>query len=182
MAWERARATVGVDIAATATVEARGVTKVFGSGADSVRALDDVTLAIRPNGNGDVTASHLKWKTIKGSPFIPSPLLYGNHLYMINDIISVGTCYEATTGKMMWQQRLSEPVKHGYSASPIGVDGKVYFTNDAGDTFVLKAGPKYELLHVNRLGERTLASPALVEGKWYIRTEGHLYCIGFAQK
>jgi outer membrane protein assembly factor BamB len=58
------------------------------------------------------------------------------------------------------------------------VNGKVFFTNDDGETYVLKAGPAFELLHVNRLGEKTLASPALVDGKWYIRTEGHLWCIG----
>lgn len=136
------------------------------------------TLAIRPDGRGDVTGSHLRWKTIKGSPFIPSPLLYGDYLYMINDIISVVTCYHAESGKMMWQERLGEPTKHGFSASPIGVNGKVFFTSDAGDTYVLRAGPKFELLRVNRLHERTLASPALVDGKWYIRTERHLYCIG----
>ena len=60
--------------------------------------------------------------------------------------------------------------REGFSASPVAVDGKVFFTNDDGETFVLRAGPTFELLHVNHIGERTLASPALVDGRWYIRT------------
>ena len=136
------------------------------------------TLAIRPDGQGDVTKTHLVWKVNKASPFIPSPLLYGEYLYMVNDIISVALCYEARTGKLMYQERLGEPVKHGFSASPVGVNGKVFFTNDLGETFVLRAGPRFELLHVNRLGEKTLASPALVDGRWYWRTQQHLLCIG----
>jgi outer membrane protein assembly factor BamB len=136
------------------------------------------TLAIRPGGKGDVTKTHLEWKVGKGSPFIPSPLLYGDYLYMINDIVSVATCYEAKTGKLMWQERLSEPIKHGYSASLVGVDGKVFFTNDLGETFVVEAGPKFNLLRTNRLNEQTLATPALLDGRWYFRTQGHLLCIG----
>lgn len=136
------------------------------------------TLAIHPYGTGDITKTQLEWKTIKGSPFIPSPLIYGDYLYIINDITSVATCFEAKKGKLMWQERLGAEVKHGFSASPIGVNGKVFFTNDEGETFVLKAGSKFDLLHVNKMNEKTLASPALVDGRWYIRTEGHLYCIG----
>ncbi len=137
------------------------------------------TLAIRPDGAGDVTKSgKLAWKTIKGSPFIPSPLLYGDYLYTANDIVSVVSCFEAKTGKLQWQARCGHEVKHGFSASPTGVNGKVFFTNDDGETYVMKAGPKHELLHVNRLGEKTLASPALVDGRWYWRTAEHLWCIG----
>jgi outer membrane protein assembly factor BamB len=90
----------------------------------------------------------------------------------------VVTCYGAKTGKLQWQERCGEPAREGFSAASIGVNGKVFFTNDQGETFVLKAGPDFELLHVNRIGERTLASPALVDGRWYIRTERHLFCIG----
>ncbi|MCZ6514962.1 MAG: PQQ-binding-like beta-propeller repeat protein [Acidobacteria bacterium] len=136
------------------------------------------TLAIRPGGSGDVTATHIAWRTSKGSPFVPSPLLYGDYLYLVNDMMSIGTCYEARTGRLMWQARLGEARREGFSASPVGVDGKVFFTNDEGETFVLKAGTEFKLLRINRLNARTLASPALVDGKWYFRTEGHLYCIG----
>lgn len=136
------------------------------------------TLAIRPGGRGDVTATHVAWQSPKGSPFIPSPLVYGKFLYQVNDMTSVVTCYEAATGKVMWQGRLGEAARESFSASPIGVDGKVFFTNDNGETFVLAAGPKFNLLHVNRLNERTLATPALVDGRWYFRTERHLIAIG----
>ena len=136
------------------------------------------TLAIRPGGSGDVTDTHVVWRTTRGSPFIPSPLLYGDYLYIVNDMASIGTCFEARTGKTMWQQRLGSAMREGFSASPVGVDGKVFFTNDMGETFVLKAGPEFELLHVNELGERMLASPALVDGRWYIRTSQHLLAIG----
>jgi outer membrane protein assembly factor BamB len=136
------------------------------------------TLAIRPGGSGDVTATHIAWQTPKGSPFIPSPLVYGDHLYLVNDMASIATCFEAKSGKLMWQGRLGEAHRESFSASPVGVDGKVFFTNDQGQTFVLAAGPEFRLLHVNDLGERALASPALVDGRWYFRTDRHLLAIG----
>jgi outer membrane protein assembly factor BamB len=136
------------------------------------------TLAIRPGGSGDVTDTHVAWSTQRGSPFVPSPIVVGDHLYMVNDMQSIGTCFDARTGTTVWQERLGEAKREGFSASPVVVDGKVFFTNDDGETFVLRAGPKFELLHVNSLGERTLASPALVGGRWYIRTDANLYEIG----
>jgi len=136
------------------------------------------TLAIRPGGSGDVTDTHVAWGTSRGSPFVPSPLAYGDYLYTVNDMASIVTCFEAATGAVMWQERLGRPSREGFSASPVGIDGKVFFTNDEGRTFVLKAGPEFELLHTNDIGARTLASPALVDGRWYVRTERALVAIG----
>jgi outer membrane protein assembly factor BamB len=136
------------------------------------------TLAIRPGGRGDVTSSHVVWKSPRGSPFVPSPILYGEYLYMVNDIASIVTNLEAATGNLVWQGRLGVARREGFSASPVALDGKVFFTNDDGETFVLRAGPTFDLMHVNRIGEATLASPALVDGRWYIRTERHLVAIG----
>ena len=136
------------------------------------------TLAIRPGGRGDVTKTHLSWTSPRGSPFVPSPILYGEHLYMVNDIASIVTCLEAKTGKVLWQGRLGVALRVGFSASPVAVDGKVFFTNDDGETFVLKAGPTFELMHVNHIGESTLATPGLVDGRWYIRTVRNLIAIG----
>jgi outer membrane protein assembly factor BamB len=136
------------------------------------------TLAIRPGGQGDVTRTHLVWSSPRGSPFVPSPILYGDHLYMVNDMTSIATAFEAASGKTVWQDRLGVARREGFSASPVAVDGKIFFTNDEGETFVLRAGSTFELLHINRIGERTLASPALVDGRWYIRTESHLFAIG----
>ena len=136
------------------------------------------TLAIRPGGRGDVTRTHLAWTSPRGSPFVPSPILYGEYLYTVNDMASIVTAFDAATGKVMWQGRLGVARREGFSASPVAVDGKLFFTNDDGETFVLRAGPTFDLLHVNRIGERTLASPALVDGRWYIRTDRHLAAIG----
>jgi outer membrane protein assembly factor BamB len=136
------------------------------------------TLAIRPGGSGDVTDTHIVWQTPRGSSFIPSPLVYGDYLYLVNDMTSIATCLEAKTGKPIWQGRLGEAAREGFSASPVAVDGKVFFTNDLGETFVLAAGSAFNLLRVNRLNEQTLATPALVDGKWYFRTAEHLIAIG----
>jgi outer membrane protein assembly factor BamB len=137
------------------------------------------TIAIRPGGRGDVTgSSRVAWTSPRGSPFVPSPVLVGEHLYMVNDMASIVTCLNATNGQSVWQGRLGLARREGFSASPVAVDGKLFFTNDEGETFVLRAGPKFELLRTNELGEYTLASPALVDGKWYFRTEGNLIAIG----
>jgi outer membrane protein assembly factor BamB len=136
------------------------------------------TLAIRPGGSGDVTATHVAWKAAKGSPFVPSTLLYKGLLYMVNDMAAIATAYDAKTGDVLWQGRLGEAARESFSASPVVVDDKVFFTNDLGETFVIATGREFKLLHVNRLNARTLASPALVDGKWYWRTERELLAIG----
>ena len=136
------------------------------------------TLAIRPGGRGDVTDTHVEWRTSRGSPFVPSPILYGDYLYTLNDMSSIITCLNARTGETVWQERLGRPTREGISASPIIVDDKLFVTNDNGQTFVLKTGPEFELLHINDIGTRTLATPALVDGMWYIRTTGELIAIG----
>ncbi len=136
------------------------------------------TLAIRPGGSGDVTDTHIVWKAAKGSPFVPSTLLHDGILYMVNDMASIATAYDAKSGEVLWQGRLGEASRESFSASPVLVDGKVFFTNDQGETFVLAAGREFKLLHVNRLNARTIASPALVDGKWYYRTAGELLAIG----
>jgi outer membrane protein assembly factor BamB len=136
------------------------------------------TIAIRPGGSGDVTETHVAWSTPKGSPFVPSGLILDDVLYLVNDMQSIVTAYEAKTGSLLFQGRLGEARREGFSGSPVTVDGKVFFTNDDGETFVLAAGRQFKLLHVNRLGEATYASPALVDGRWYFRTAGSLVAIG----
>jgi outer membrane protein assembly factor BamB len=97
---------------------------------------------------------------------------------MVNDMASIVTCLSAATGQSVWQGRLGLARREGFSASPVAVDGKVFFTNDEGETFVLRAGPTFELLRTNELGEYVLASPALVDGRWYFRTDRNLIAIG----
>ena len=135
------------------------------------------TLAIRPGGSGDVTSTHLAWSSPKGSPFVPSGLVLDGILYMVNDLQSVLTAHDVKTGAVLYQGRLGEAKKEGFSASPVATNGKIFFTNDDGETFVLQGGKEFKLLHVNQLGEQTLASPALVDGRWYFRTAGHLLAI-----
>jgi len=98
-------------------------------------------------------------------------------LYLINDMQSILTAYEAKTGTLVYQGRLGVAQREGFSASPVVVNDEVFFTNDDGETFVVKAGREFNLLHTNTLGERTLASPALVDGIWYWRTVGSIVAV-----
>jgi outer membrane protein assembly factor BamB len=135
------------------------------------------TLAIRPGGSGDVTDTHVVWSTPKGSPFVPSGVVHDGLLYLVNDMQSILTVYETRSGELVYQGRMGVAQREGFSASPVVVNNELYFTNDEGETFVVKAGREFNLLHTNSLGERTLASPALVDGIWYWRTAGHLLAI-----
>jgi len=139
------------------------------------------TMAIKPGGSGDVTATHVAWSSPKGSPFVPSGIVVGDLLYLINDMQSILTVYEAATGTLVYQNRLGVAQREGFSASPVHVNGKIFFTNDDGQTFVVEAGRSFKLLHVNELGARTLASPALVDGTWYWRTDEALVAISSAR-
>ncbi len=136
------------------------------------------TFAIRPGGSGDVTDTHVVWSSPKGSPFVPSALIHGDLLYLINDMQSILTVYHAKTGEVAYQDRLGQPVREGFSVSPVAVGDKLFFTNDMGQTFVVEAGPTFKLLHVNELGAQVIASPALVDGTWYWRTDRELIAIG----
>jgi outer membrane protein assembly factor BamB len=136
------------------------------------------TLAIRPGGKGDVTGTHVAWTSPRGSPFVPSAIIHGDLLYMINDMQSVLTVLEAKDGKLVYQDRLGQPTREGFSASPVAVGDKLFFTNDNGQTFVVQAGRTFNLVRVNELNAQVLASPALVGGTWYWRTAGELIAIG----
>jgi outer membrane protein assembly factor BamB len=135
------------------------------------------TMAIRPGGKGDVTGTHVAWSTPRGSPFVPSGIVIDGLLYLINDMQSILTVYEAQSGTLAYQGRLGVAQREGFSASPVAVNGELFFTNDEGETFVVKAGREFRLLHTNTLGERTLASPALVDGVWYWRTATSLIAL-----
>jgi outer membrane protein assembly factor BamB len=129
-------------------------------------------LAIRPDGQGDVTASHVAWTIRKGAPLTPSPLLVGDELYMVSDS-GTASCLDAKTGKAHWQERIGG----NYSASPLYADGKIYCQSEEGTAVVLKEGKRFEVLARNPLGERSLASYAASDGAFFIRTEKHLYRI-----
>ena len=137
----------------------------FSSGFDKATAL-----AVKLGGRGDVTESHLAWRIIKGAPHTPSMLAVGDELYMVSDG-GIGSCVDARTGKVHWQERLGG----SYSSSPIVSKGRIYYTNETGVVKVVKATKKFELLVTNELGERTLASPAVADNALFYRTEKHLW-------
>ncbi len=129
-------------------------------------------MAIRVDGQGDVTDTHVAWTLKKGSPNTPSMLLSGDELYMVSDR-GVASCVDARTGEPHWQER----VGGNFSASPILAGGKVYLQSEDGVGIVLRAGKTFEKLAENKMGERSLASYALGDGAIFLRTEKALYRI-----
>jgi outer membrane protein assembly factor BamB len=126
--------------------------------------------AVRPDGTGDVTETHVAWHETKGMSHTPSAILAGDELYTVADN-GVATCFDAKTGTTHWRQRLPG----NYSASPIYADGKLYFQNETGTGTVVRASKKFEILGKNTLDEPTLASYAAADGALFVRTEKHLY-------
>ena len=129
-------------------------------------------LAVRPDGRGDVTATHVVWRVTKGVSQKPSLLLAHDLLFMINDS-GIVTCLEAKTGDVVWKARLGDT----YSASPIGADGRIYFFSEDGKATVIDAGREFKVLAENRLDEGFMASPAIVGRAMILRTRTHLYRI-----
>jgi outer membrane protein assembly factor BamB len=131
-------------------------------------------LAFRAGGRGDITTSHLLWSTANG-PDVPTPVTDGKYFYVVNDR-GVMWCLDAKTGKEIYGP---ERIKPGtYSSSPVLADGKIYVTNEDGLTSVVKAGPTFEVVAENPLGDYCLSSPAISDGQIFIRTSTNLYCIG----
>ena len=128
--------------------------------------------AIRTDGQGDVSESHVVWRANRQVPTTPSPVLVDGKLYMVSDR-GVATCLDKVTGETVWTSRMGG----NYSASPTFVDGRIYFCNEAGVTTVLKPGDEYEVLAENDLGERIMASPMFLDKNIVIRTAEHLYRI-----
>jgi outer membrane protein assembly factor BamB len=134
-------------------------------------------LGIRPDGAGNVTKSHVIWHVRKHASYVPSPIAHGEHFFLVSDR-GMASCLEARTGKYMWTQRLG---RH-HSASPVSAEGRLYFLDDDGQTFVIRAAGKFELLATNKLGDKCFASPAISRGEIIIRSARYLYCIAGAKK
>jgi outer membrane protein assembly factor BamB len=130
-------------------------------------------LAIRPGGRGDVTASHVLWRAPGGGSYAASLVSYEGLLYLTNDV-GVLTCADAKTGERIWQMRLDGV----FFASPVAGDGKIYFVSQTGETVVVKAGREPAILARNDLGERLVASPAISNGRIFLRSDGRLFAIG----
>jgi len=131
-----------------------------------------VLLAIRPDGSGNVTETHIAWKDTKGAPYVPSMIVADDFLLSVN---RGGTafCYEAASGEVLWQQKLGR-----HHASPVLVEGRIFLINDNGQVNVIKPGRKFECVATYELGESCYASPAISEGRVFLRGFKHLFCIG----
>lgn len=130
-------------------------------------------IAVRPDGRGDVTRSKVAWTISRGAPYTPSPLLIDQDLYYVSDT-GVLSLANAQTGEIRWQQRLGG----NYSASPVFADGRIYFQSEEGMTTVIAPGTEFKRLAVNRVDGNTLASMAVSQGSFFIRSHSHLYRIG----
>jgi outer membrane protein assembly factor BamB len=133
-----------------------------------------VLTAIRADGTGDVTATRVAWRLDRGVPVTSSPLLVDGALFMVNDL-GVATCVDAKTGEVLWQERLGG----NFSASPVFADGRIYFLNEAGVTTVIAPEKRFRRIATNTLEDAwTLASMAVAEKTFFIRTADHVYRIG----
>ena len=133
---------------------------------------DRFVQAIRPNGSGNVTKTHVAWQREKDCAYVPSPISIGPYFLGVSDS-GAATCYEAATGKILWRERLGPH----FSASLVTANGFAYFLSDKGVMTIVKAGPKFEVLARNDIGEEMRASPAISNGQMFLRGVKNLYCI-----
>jgi len=132
-------------------------------------------MAIRPDGQGNVTDTHVVWHTTKGCSYVPSPIVAGGGRYfLVVSDIGIASCFEAETGRRCWMERIGPH----YSASLVEAEGLVHFLSDEGVTTIVRPGETFDVVAENELGERCFASPAISGGRIYLRAEGHLYAIG----
>jgi outer membrane protein assembly factor BamB len=139
--------------------------------------------AIRVGATGDITlkdgkesSEFIAWSKTRGGPYMPTPVVYGDLLYTCSNQ-GVLTAYNAKTGERIYQERLGG--KGGaFTASPVASDGKIYLSSEDGEVFVVKAGPKYELLATNNVGEVMMATPAISDGLVIIRAHNHVFAFG----
>jgi outer membrane protein assembly factor BamB len=128
--------------------------------------------AVRVDGRGDVTESHVVWKHKRQVPEVSSPIVIGGELYFVSGK-GVVTCLDAATGEQLWQERIGG----NHSASPICADGKLYFLSSEGRTTVLNPGRKFEVLATNQLFGTFFASPVVAGNKLLLRSDSHLYAV-----
>jgi outer membrane protein assembly factor BamB len=158
----------GMDIIQSTPVVGGGLI-YFSSGKGSQQPI----IALRPGASGDLTLPpgrpvdpHIAWSKDRWGPITTSPLLYGDHFYALTDQ-GVLRCLDAKTGELIYTQRLPDE----FLASPVAADGKLYLTSENGDVYVVRAGPKYELLAMNSMDEVCLATPAISDGTLIVRTQ-----------
>jgi outer membrane protein assembly factor BamB len=134
-------------------------------------ARGDITLP-----EGAKTGGPVLWTRENAGSYMPTPLVYRDHLYVIKNQ-GILTCYDVRTGDLKYEQRLPE-VGSGFSASPVAADGKLYLPGEDGDVFVIRAGPRFELVARNAMGQPLMASPAISDGVLFLRGERDLFAVG----
>ena len=140
---------------------------------DMFAQAENQLFAIKPGGKGDITASHVLWKVGRHLPYVSSPLCYDHRVYTIKNG-GLASCYDLHTGQTFYQaERMDSP--GDYYSSAVAADGRIYVASQKGTVTVLKAGDKFEVLARNSLGEQVYATPAVVDGVLYVRTEKHLF-------
>jgi outer membrane protein assembly factor BamB len=139
---------------------------------------ENVMVAVRPGGTGDITATHVAWRFRKGLPYVPSPLHYDGRIYLVKDG-GIMSAVDAKTGEAIYAQERLAGAPGNYYASPVAADGRIYVASLPGVLTVVRAGgAKPEVLHQVDFGERILATPALVGDALYLRTEKRLWAFG----
>lgn len=133
--------------------------------------------AIRPDGVGNITNTHVVWQKDRDCSYVPSPIVTGPYFIVVDDK-GVLSCFEAKTGKRFWRERLGRR----HSASILSANGLVYILSDRGTMTIIKPGEKFQVVAENELGEETNASPAVSNGNLFLRGDKHLYCIGSGDK
>ena len=155
-------------------------TPVFSAGlivVASGRRPEAPIFAIRPGGAGDITKTKsIAWQKEQRGSYMPTPLIYGDHLYVLANQ-GIFDRYDLKTGAEIYRQRIPHQGS-GFSASPVASDGKIYLSSEDGDVFVVKAGREFELLGKNSLGEPIMATPAISGAALLVRTEHQLWAIG----
>lgn len=131
-------------------------------------------LAIDPTGTGNVTGSHIVWRTQKAASYVPSPIAVGEKYFLVVSDNGIASCFDAPTGDRLWMERLGPH----FSASLVTAGGLVYFLADDGTMTVVRPGEKLDVVAKNQLGEFCFASPAISDGRIYLRSEKSLYCVG----
>jgi outer membrane protein assembly factor BamB len=137
---------------------------------------------IKPGARGDITlpegataGGHILWTRERAGSYMPTPLIYRGHLYVLRNQ-GILSCYDLRTGEQKYEQRLPE-VGSGFSASPVAADGKLYLPSEDGDVFVVRAGPQFEVIGRNAMGQPLMASPAISESVLFLRGERDLFAV-----
>jgi outer membrane protein assembly factor BamB len=140
-------------------------------------------IAVKETATGDISLAagatsnqHVAWSQPRDGAYMQTPLVWGELLYVCRDNGAL-SAYDAKTGRRVYQQRLGDG-STGFTASAVAAEGRLYYTSEEGDVYVVKAGPEFELLGTHRLGEVTLATPAIVDGVMFFRTRDHLIAVG----